>query len=219
MSVVVPHRMLNQSYYRMIRSVMVCLAFHAAILVSPVMGAEDGKGTEDARVQATLLKAREVTAVLQKELKSEIRSAMKVGGPMHALRHCHEKALPVTKRVSETMGAEVGRIALKRRNPANVPNAWEQQQLEGFLQRIQAGERTKGMEAYRVEGTQLRYVKAIPMGAGGCVMCHGGKVAPALYQKILALYPQDKAVGFAPGDLRGAFTVTLPLQSPEEKAP
>jgi len=55
-----------------------------------------------------------------------------------------------------------------------------------------------------------RYMKAIPTGPQ-CVVCHGENVAPALAETIQRLYPDDQATGFAPGDLRGAFTVTVEL--------
>ena len=59
----------------------------------------------------------------------------------------------------------------------------------------------------------FRYMKAIPMGAVPCLTCHGAP-EPALNAEILRLYPQDRATGFAPGDLRGAFTVSMPASAP-----
>ena len=52
----------------------------------------------------------------------------------------------------------------------------------------------------------FRYMKAIPL-FGVCVNCHGAKIKPQLSTRIYELYPDDKARGFNPGDLRGAFTV------------
>ncbi len=53
-------------------------------------------------------------------------------------------------------------------------------------------------------------MKAIPL-SGVCVNCHGPRIKTQLSDKIYKLYPDDKARGFIPGDLRGAFTVTQPM--------
>lgn len=41
-----------------------------------------------------------------------------------------------------------------------------------------------------------------------CLTCHGAAIAPAVLEKIQALYPDDKATGFGLGDIRGAFSVS-----------
>lgn len=45
--------------------------------------------------------------------------------------------------------------------------------------------------------------------AAPCVNCHGATdtLAPAVVARLAELYPQDQAVGFAEGDLRGWFWV------------
>ncbi len=42
--------------------------------------------------------------------------------------------------------------------------------------------------------------------------CHGDTVDPGLKQKILALYPEDQAIGFRQGDMRGVFTLKKSLE-------
>ena len=49
-------------------------------------------------------------------------------------------------------------------------------------------------------------MKAIPVG-GPCVACHGATLAEPVATKLDSLYPQDKARGYNPGELRGAFTL------------
>ncbi len=80
--------------------------------------------------------------------------------------------------------------------------------------RLGEGEPMATMEATSYDGEYFRYMKAIPM-QGQCAACHGGRVNPELYQTIHALYPQDQATGFHVGDMRGAFTITIPIT--EEK--
>ncbi len=101
------------------------------------------------------------------------------------------------------------------RNAANAPDAWEAQGLTEFAVRQKAGESLIRMEKGEVvtqpDGKRAyRYLKAIPMGEA-CVKCHGAAIDTLLMAKIRQLYPEDRAVGFAPGELRGAFTITQPL--------
>jgi hypothetical protein len=49
-------------------------------------------------------------------------------------------------------------------------------------------------------------MRAIPT-APVCTTCHGATVAPDVAAAIAARYPEDRATGFSPGDLRGAFSI------------
>jgi hypothetical protein len=79
-----------------------------------------------------------------------------------------------------------------------------------------AGEDPAGLEFAEVselDGRRVvRFMKAIPMKEF-CLRCHGDPAGmkPELKGTIAKLYPDDAAVGFKAGDLRGAFSVTRPL--------
>ncbi|HCF96715.1 MAG TPA: hypothetical protein DEW46_16805, partial [Verrucomicrobia bacterium] len=49
-----------------------------------------------------------------------------------------------------------------------------------------------------------------------CVACHGPEeqIQPDVLAAIRAHYPNDRATGFQPGDLRGAISVEVPLDQP-----
>ena len=101
------------------------------------------------------------------------------------------------------------------RNPANAPNAWEMETLQQFETRKAAGEQASDLDAWTIvvddQGHRtFRYMKAIatvPM----CLQCHGRRLNDEIAAKVAALYPEDAAIGFKAGDLRGAFTVRLPI--------
>ena len=54
---------------------------------------------------------------------------------------------------------------------------------------------------------EFRFMKAIPAGPV-CLACHGTELSPEVSQVLAELYPQDRARGYSPGDIRGAFVVT-----------
>ncbi len=148
------------------------------------------------------------------QLKGELQAGMKAGGPVKAIEVCSEKAPAIARDVSKKQGLQIGRTSLKPRNAGNAPDEWEKSVLEEFEQRKAKGEHPKQMEKYEVvesNGQQsFRYMKAIPTGEL-CLKCHGTDIDPAVSAKLNKLYPEDKAIGFKQGDIRGAFTIIKDL--------
>lgn len=145
-------------------------------------------------------------------LKGELQGAMKLSGPEGAIGVCQQAAPDIGMDVGREHGWTVRRTALKLRNPANKPDDWERQVLEDFVRRTAEGADPATLSATRVDRSgdtrTFRFMKAIPMAEQPCSVCHGANVAPGLRAKIIELYPDDEAVGFAPGEIRGAFTLS-----------
>ena len=178
----------------------------------------DESATGDVSIIATSLfdPAHEAAGTLGQSLKAELVAAMGEGGPSAAIHVCNERAPEIASTVSGDAGMEVGRTALRVRNPQNAPDAWETAQLERFLDLISAGAAPDELEAIdiveTVDGTMLRWMKPIMMD-DVCAACHGPQIDPDLMAEIGELDPEDTATGFEPAQLRGAFTVTLPHAS------
>lgn len=145
---------------------------------------------------------------------------MQSGGPIQAIDVCKRIAPEIAARASERTGWRVGRTAFKVRNPANTPDAWERRALEDFEKRKASGEDLKEMEHFAIveqDGKHyFRYMKVIPTG-GVCLICHGNNIEANLRVRLDTLYPKDQACGFRPGDIRGAFTITQPMQLERER--
>ena len=45
-----------------------------------------------------------------------------------------------------------------------------------------------------------------------CLACHGAKIPAAVEEALKADYPNDKARGYKAGDIRGAFTISIPVK-------
>jgi len=160
--------------------------------------------------------ARAVVQAFASELQNALKGAMASGGPVEAISVCNEEAPAIAARHSSEKGWDVGRTSLKYRNPANAPDDWEAAVLKAFEQRKAAGEDVKTMEYgefVQLNGRKVfRYMKAIPTGEL-CLNCHGGDtVKPEVEARIAEYYPDDKARGYSAGDIRGAFTITEPVE-------
>jgi hypothetical protein len=154
-------------------------------------------------------------------LKGALQQALQAGGAINAIAVCKEKAPAIAADVSNQKGWRVARTSLKVRNPSNAPDDWERKALEDFDKRNAKGENPDTMEFYEVveesDGPVFRYMKAIPT-AHLCLECHGENIDAAVAKKLDALYPADQARGFKAGDIRGAFTITQPIQQPGKDA-
>jgi hypothetical protein len=179
------------------------------LLAAPAAQAEQA-----ALLDAFAEESRTAVKAFADRLKAELQAAIKSGGVVSAIPVCSVKAPEIADEVSDELGLAIGRTSHRVRNPANAPDAWESSVLEDFLARAAAGEDMDTLEvvavAERDGEDQLRYMKAIPVQQV-CLACHGTDFAPEVQEQITAFYPEDRATGFALGELRGAFTVRKPL--------
>jgi hypothetical protein len=192
----------------------IAIAGVAALVLQGCSGQEKTVDVSPEVMDSNTREAREGVKVFFGELKGELVSAIQAGGPAHAVDVCNTKAGEIAARVSRERGMALSRVSLKNRNPGNAPNDWQRDVLEMFEKDKAAGSDPSKLEYRTVvataDGNQFRYMKAIPT-AEVCLNCHGAELAPAGQAKIDELYPDDKATGYAVGDLRGAFVVTRDL--------
>lgn len=159
--------------------------------------------------------ARSSAGILGSQLQQALQEAMAGGGPVAGIEVCRIQAPKIADDVSRKR-LQVGRTSLKVRNPENAPDAWETRMLETFEQRLADGEEPGQIESFVIRSDGERrwghWMKAIPT-QGLCTACHGSDIAPETAQAIDQAYPQDQARGFSVGDLRGAFSVEIDLDS------
>lgn len=155
--------------------------------------------------------AKAAVQALGGTLKGELEAAMKAGGPVEAMGICHTKAPEIAKAVSAEKGLQVSRVSLKNRNPVmGAANEWQTALLNDFEAKKAAGTDPATLVHAEVVGSEFRFMKAIPTAAV-CLNCHGTNLSPAVTAKLSELYPNDNAVGYKEGDLRGAFVVVKNL--------
>lgn len=185
-----------------------------AIITTVTTIASTSAGHATPAHDALAAEARGMVKKFAGELKTTLVTAMKANGPVSAVGVCNIAAPHIADQQSSTSGWKIARISTKLRNASNAPDAWETKVLAKFAEKKKAGGDLKTMQFYEtveVDGKKtFRYMKAIGI-AKPCLACHGEKLSPELEAKIKELYPKDVATGFKLGDLRGAFTLSKPL--------
>lgn len=167
--------------------------------------------------ESPIQRARAMTKGFATELQSTLLAAIEAGGPAHAIAVCKHDA-PQIAAAQASDGWTLSRTALRVRNPANAPMAWQRDVLEAWQAQLEAGavEDVSTLEWFDMKGgaskTELRYMRAIPLG-GVCVGCHGPveELSAEVRAALAEQYPEDQATGFRVGELRGAFVVTGPI--------
>lgn len=159
--------------------------------------------------------ARQVATQVPPKLLAMLTQAIEKGGPDGAIAVCREEAPKLAKAASEQSGWNIRRVSLRQRNPKAAPDAWERAALEDFDRRAAAGESPATLEKAELvdEGGHKvqRYMRALPTQPL-CLACHGdaASLSPAVSARLKALYPEDRAVGYAVGQIRGAMTIKRP---------
>ena len=141
------------------------------------------------------------------QLLETVQEAIRTHGAAKAVDACQLMAPQIADRHSQSEW-QIGRTSFKLRNPKNAPDAWEQKVLNHFQQQIANGKPAKELSFGEVVGDDYRYMQAIAV-AEPCLTCHGENIDSQVRASLQERYPQDRAIGYRVGDLRGAFTLTL----------
>ena len=192
-----------------IQTALQALCCAAALLQAPVALA-DYKG------ENPMQESRESAAAMLKELGGKLQAALKDGGPVNALGVCTIEAPAIAQRISEEEKITIRRVSSKPRNPTmGVPNDWQTKALQLFEEALARGDKPADIEFVEAvkagsgSRMELRFAKPIVMQPQ-CTACHGSpeQISPEVKAKLNELYPNDKAVGYKPGELRGALVVS-----------
>ena len=166
---------------------------------------------EDTIKQQYLQKGAEIAKITQIELLKNVSLAMKKGGPGYAIEFCNLRALSLKDSLSRLHNCQIRRIALKYRNPADMPRTdLEKKQLDQYQDAYQKGDTLK--PAVHLFDDRIDYYKPIMISKEACLKCHGypgADIADQTLVKIKEKYPEDLATGFALNDFRGAWQITF----------
>ena len=185
------------------------LTLALALLPSALPAAEDLKAREEA--------ALKVSDQLLATMKEALTKELAAGGPVTSIKACSQVAPDLAGKLSREKGWKITRIGTRVRNPMlGTPDAWEQQVLSQFADRLKKGEKLETLtfseKVQEPAGSYFRTMKAIGL-APQCIVCHGSstEVAEPIQAMLKEQYPHDQAIGYRPGELRGAVSIKQPL--------
>jgi hypothetical protein len=204
----------------MIRYVAVLVVAGLALLGC---GSEGEPGADAEPSRADRARAEAAADALVEELSPRLFSALEESGPLGAIEVCSKAAQEIARAQSGD-GLEVRRVTSRPRNPANRANGWSGRQLRLWEREAMRGKTPKPVAAVAQESTpdyaggrELWYLRPL-LVAPPCLTCHGDPetMDPQLLARLAELYPEDEAVGYAVGDVRGAIWVRLGLEGQQE---
>jgi len=164
-----------------------------------------GLMTETQKAQQELILT--ATNALAAELMGELTAALDAGDASAAIAVCRGKAPTVAAHVTEVYSVEIGRTSYRLRNPANEAPSWAEAYVADLVE-----------DPTYVAGPDGELGALLPIRLRAeCQMCHGS--AEEIDEEVMAAlaesYPDDQAMGFVEGDLRGWFWVEAPPGEPE----
>lgn len=161
--------------------------------------------------------SRAIAKLIVNQVRDELVRELERTSPMRAITVCKYSVPEITSNISRQKGMRVTRVALRPRNPSlGEPDAWEQRVLLDFENRVAKGEKADVLEYHQIvsepAGRSFRYMKSIAVSPP-CLLCHGPE--EQLSEGVRALlrqeYPNDRAVEYRLGQVRGAVSVKKPF--------
>jgi hypothetical protein len=177
------------------------------ILVFMAM-ASCGNSLTDNEKQEYATKGNQISQATFKALSEKLTEQMKLGGPAQAIPFCNVEAMPLTQQLSDQYGVTIKRTSDKLRNQENKPSKREQEIINNYHKLI--SEKKDITPIIEVDNNNNKHYYAPIILKANCLACHG-KVDESVSVKtdslIKSLYPNDKAVGYNEGDLRGIWSI------------
>ena len=147
-----------------------------------------------------------IVALTFDTLRNSLLQAIRSKNIDGAIVFCNEQAYPITDIYSDSV--VVRRTALRVRNPDDSPNSLERSVLNAMSEEMKT--ESPGIRIVRSDSTkQVHFFKPILLQPL-CLNCHGSpgnQIQNSTLGKIHQLYPNDQAVGYKEGDLRGIWHI------------
>ena len=154
------------------------------------------------------------SSALMKNLGTQLKGALAGGDAMAAVAVCRTAAQPITTATSgEFTGITVSRTSLKTRNAeTNNPDVIDRRVLTKW-DHMTGHSHEIEPSIVQIHENAVRYYRPIFIQEA-CLKCHGpsDSIDSKLRKFLSEAYPDDKALEYKEGDLRGAFRVEISLE-------
>lgn len=183
---------------------------------SPNIEKSGDPGVSDQAEGTRLEQARDYAMGAQMALGKTLKQKIAEAGPEAAIGFCSERAFPITDSVARSYGVAIQRVSDRARNPLNRASAMEEAILSAMSDSLQAG---ATITPRRVEDAGTHYYFPIQTNAL-CMNCHGipeEEIHPGVLRLIRETYPEDEAVGYRSGQLRGLWKISFETQTQKQE--
>jgi len=145
---------------------------------------------------------------LFQSLLSELTASIGANGVSKSIEICKTRAPELAKSIGDEFGLRIGRTSFKLRNAESKPPSWATTFVDEHIEKE---------VNVALDDDQLGVLLPIRLKES-CIKCHGSKesVSPEVADAIAGHYPQDNAMGFSEGDLRGYFWIEVPRKTANE---
>lgn len=189
----------------MVSKIVAC-SVNAVALVIFVTSCQKPKETSVSSERSTVVETQTIVTPeealplitdFQRELQAKLGAALAAGGPTAAIEICAQEA----PRMAANAGNDrlkVRRIGTRTRSGANVPSAVDSEVLRNL---------SPEHPTHQTPGAFYQAIFTAPL----CLNCHGERsnLSSEVVSLLARHYPDDQAVGYQAGELRGAFVVEL----------
>ena len=178
----------------------------SSFMMTLPLHAQNGPQEESAKIAETVS-----TALIQK-LGGELKAQMSQNGILAALGFCNASAQTLTAQISTTTHYQVKRVTLLDRNPQNLANTEESAILNAWQKKLNEAQVLPAYEIHS-KGNMDYYYRPLVINNEACLKCHGNiDTQSELGKAIKKAYPNDHAIGYKMGDLRGMIVVDIPVK-------
>ncbi len=206
------------------RNLLTYITFTAALIVSgcdlkvkPIEGGKEiaqeverhkiKRLTQNDILAAAQKAGDSVVVVAQQQLDARLQAGMHQGGIATAMDYCQPENYTEVQDLAHKFGGTSQRTGTRLRNPQNKPDAT----VAAILTKYEQGE-LKEPQVVALNQTELLYTSPIYIRNQNCLQCHGtvGKeISASDYEQIKQKYPNDAAVNYKEGELRGIWYITF----------
>lgn len=176
-----------------------------------VLHSEELKVLSPEEKQQYINEAKEIARTAFKIFSSHLNKYFTKHDPVKAIEYCNKNAISITDSLSQAHGVKIKRTSFRIRNPENKPTEQEEKVMEIYKERIHKNLKPEPYMHYDEDGYPHVYLPI--MVQEKCLMCHGDPnkdIPQEINQKLAELYPNDKAIFFKKGDLRGIWSIRFP---------
>lgn len=197
---------------RTIRSLQTLCIVLVIMLSSGLVSCSKNKTDEQVNVESLvpdsvyLQTGNKIVSLTFDTLRNSLMTTIGSKGIEEAIEFCNEKAYSITDTYGDSV--VIRRTAVRYRNTSNQPDSLELTVLDEMNAQMTSG--ISGAKVIRRSSAdEIHFFKPIILQAM-CLNCHGApgdQIQPSTLSRINQLYPDDRAVNFKEGDLRGVWHI------------